>query len=51
MAEQRAAEQHGYECSMSGCAFNPTPEQRDWVDAMIGCGMLEDEICRLIKKS
>jgi len=34
---------------MSGCAFNPTPEQRDWVEAMIGYGILEDEICRLIK--
>jgi hypothetical protein len=34
---------------MSGCAFNPTPEQRELVEAMIGSGMLEDKICRVIK--
>jgi hypothetical protein len=34
---------------MSGCAFNPTTEQRALVEAMIGCGESEAEICRLIK--
>lgn len=34
---------------MSGCAFNPTTEQRALVEAMIGCCESEAEICRLIK--
>jgi len=34
---------------MSGCPFNPTPEQRDWVEAMIGYGVSEAEICTRIK--
>ena len=34
---------------MSRCPFNPTPEQRDWVEAMIGYGVSEAEICTRIK--
>jgi len=34
---------------MSRRAFNPTAEQRGNVEAMIGYGIPETEICRLIK--
>jgi hypothetical protein len=34
---------------MSRRAFNPTAEQRGWVEAMVAYGVPEAEICRLIK--
>ena len=34
---------------MSCRAFNPTAKQSGWVEAMIGCGIPEDEIRLLIK--
>jgi hypothetical protein len=34
---------------MSRRGFKPTAEQRGWVEAMIGYGMPEAEICLLIK--
>jgi hypothetical protein len=36
-------------CSMSRRTFTPTAEQRSRVEAMIGYGLPEAEICRLIK--